>query len=106
MAGGGGGYFATPPSDSLIAFRLGGSAGEQPAMATRSVVHPLPDGKGKQLVRRMCGSQCHDLNVVTSQRHDRAGWLSVIQTMSARGATGSNKEIEQAADYLARHFGN
>ena len=105
MAGGGGGYFATPPSDSLIAFRLGGSETAQTTVPSRTTNPPLPDRKAKQLVQRMCGTQCHDLAVVTSQRHDKTGWLSIIQAMSARGAEGSAKEIEQAADYLTRSFG-
>lgn len=107
MAGGGGGYFGAAPSDSLIAFRLDGTAPKTTASrAVSPAVRPLSDAKGKKLVQRMCGSQCHDLNVVTSERRDKATWLNVVQTMSARGAGGSDVELQQVADYLARHFGN
>jgi hypothetical protein len=47
---------------------------------------PLPVGRG-------CGVDSAALQA------------NVVQTMVARGATGTNLEIEQVIDYLTAHFG-
>jgi glucose dehydrogenase/cytochrome c5 len=122
---GGNGYFGNPPSDSLIAFTLSrgplrqqvqevetgeNTAPVQAEGASRTAREmqlgssKLPDGKGKAIVQRMCGT-CHPIDIVTSERHDRAAWSSVVQTMVARGATGTSGQIQQVIDYLTTHFG-
>lgn len=128
---GGGGYFGAKPDDSLIAFSLPQANGTQteqttnlpspPAVPSAQVVpgsaglvqsqsnhvesgSALPNGTGKETLNRMCGG-CHSLDVVTSQRHDKAGWSSVVEAMVARGATGTNAEVEQVIEYLTAHFG-
>jgi hypothetical protein len=122
---GGGGFFSAPPDDSLIAFSLPGPGSQPGERRTPTAGNPavssskippgvvrsapsraaLPEGKGKDVVRRMCGG-CHPFDVVTGERHDRAGWSTVVQTMVARGATGTNEEIEQVINYLTTHFGS
>ena len=122
---GGGGFFGARPDDTLIAFALphdsGGAAhqkeivtwaaAEVPALGAaeqpnsgRSSGTALPDAPGKETVTRMCGG-CHTLDVVTSERHDHAGWSRIVQTMAARGATGTSTDIKTVIDYLTAHFG-
>ena len=67
--------------------------------------YELPDGKGKEVVKRMCGTQCHGVDKVTVERLSRQGWSNVVDTMISRGATGTDEEIELVIDYLAEHFG-
>jgi quinoprotein glucose dehydrogenase len=119
---GGNGYFGDPPNDSLIAFTLSHgplrqdvqraqTASHTAVAALRTAPHAklgnsnLPDGQGKAIVQRMCGT-CHPIDLVTSERHDRAGWSTLVQTMVARGATGTKEQIQQVIDYLTTHFGS
>ena len=120
-ASGGGGFFGGPLSDSISAFALGeGEARREvrtvprpetvvrakpPAPAARPSTARLPDGAGKALVQRSCGSGCHNLDVVVTQRLTRQGWQRTVDTMVARGATGSDAEMKLVIEYLARHFG-
>jgi competence protein ComEA len=64
----------------------------------------LPDGPGKDVVKRMCSS-CHGLNVITSTVKTRNQWGNTVDVMVSRGATGTDDEIDQVIDYLATHFG-
>jgi competence ComEA-like helix-hairpin-helix protein len=66
---------------------------------------PLPEGKGREAVRKMCGGACHDLEVVVNEHLSRQGWSNVVDTMVSRGASGSDEEIAEVVDYLATHFG-
>jgi quinoprotein glucose dehydrogenase len=121
---GGAGYFGASPNDALIAFTLGNghrTAKEQrmsntarvsgtpaiqaTALLVQSGPSKLPDGKGRELVERMC-RQCHPLDVVTKERHDRAGWSSLVSNMVARGAAGTDAEVRQVIDYLTSHYGS
>ena len=89
-----------------------GAAPVSSAPATRtttaqapSTAARLPDSAGKALVQKTCGKQCHNLDVVTSQRYTREEWKRVVDAMAARGATGTGQELSAMTDYLARHFG-
>lgn len=64
----------------------------------------LPEGPGKKLLEGTCGA-CHDVGTATGARHTRTGWESIVDSMAARGAQGSDKDFEAIADYLARYFG-
>ena len=100
---GGGGYFGATPGDSLIAFTLGHGSDTRLPTPVKSG-QTLPAGNGRNAVQRMCG-KCHPVEVVIGERHDRAGWTNVVQSMVARGAAGTDQEIQQVIDYLATHFG-
>ncbi len=67
---------------------------------------PLPEGKGKETVQKMCGGACHELDVVTSERLSKQGWSNVVDTMISRGAMGTDEEISNVVEYLAAHFGS
>src|SRR5690348_4003653 len=64
----------------------------------------LPEGKGKPVFQKMC-SQCHGLDVALAQPQTRDHWRSVVQDMVARGARGTDAEIDEVVDYLATHYG-
>jgi hypothetical protein len=62
----------------------------------------VAEGKRKDVVELMCGSQCYGTDVVTSQRLSKQGWSNVVDTMVSRGATGTDDEIEVVIDYPGR----
>ena len=64
----------------------------------------LPDGKGKEVVQRMC-TNCHGLDQVTSARYSKKYWGSVVDDMVSRGAEGSDEDVNVVIDYLSRNFG-
>jgi quinoprotein glucose dehydrogenase len=117
MAGNGGGYFGGTPADTVIAFALGDrpavtppvSAAPNPDESARSATAKapvsLPEGSGKELVRRSCGAPCHGLNTVTGIRRDRAAWAAMVENMVARGARANESEMKVIVDYLTTHFG-
>jgi Glucose dehydrogenase len=113
MAGGGGGYFGGTPSDSVVAFALGETAAPAPAVAAAKVAAPsratarpvkLPDGPGKAILQRACGTTCHGVYAVTAVPRGRAAWAAMVDNMVARGATVKDNEIQLLVDYLAKHF--
>lgn len=64
----------------------------------------LPDGDGKDLVTRSCAG-CHELEVVTAARKDRAGWQTCVRDMVRLGAKLKGEETEKVVAYLVKNFG-
>ena len=64
----------------------------------------LPDGPGKDGLTKVCSS-CHELEVVTSARRTKNGWQLTIDDMIARGAEGSDENMEAVLSYLTTYFG-
>ncbi len=116
MAGNGGGYFGGTPSDSLMAFALAAPGTPMPteapsvvskaAPAARTALGPvgLPEAAAKPVLLRACGSACHTVDTVVSQRRNRATWAAMIDGMVARGARLRDGETRLILEYLARHF--
>jgi quinoprotein glucose dehydrogenase len=119
MAEGGGGYLAGGLSNSLVAFALPDvSRKPLPASVSNAVAAAaaarrgipevgafapvvLPVGGAKQLVEKACGTGCHSVEVVTSQRMSKAEWNAVVQNMIAHGAQVSDAEVSTVIEYLA-----
>jgi mono/diheme cytochrome c family protein len=64
----------------------------------------LPEGKGKDLLQQIC-TDCHGLDVITSQRATKDGWASIVDSMVSRGANGTKEQLDTIIDYLAKNFG-
>jgi len=63
----------------------------------------LPDGPGKDVMVKACGT-CHEGRRAASVRLTREGWAAVIEDMQKRGARVSEQEFPVVLDYLATHF--
>jgi quinoprotein glucose dehydrogenase len=123
MAEGGGGYLAGGLSNSLVAFALPDvSRTALPVSVSKAVAAAavarrgrpevgafapvvLPAGGAKELVEKTCGTGCHSVEVVTSQRMDKEEWSAVVQNMVARGARGSDAEVTAIVEYLTKNLG-
>ncbi len=123
MAAGGGGFLGGASSNTLVAFALPGiarvplpvsvskavaAAAARRAGAPKVGAHApvaLPAGGAKALVEKTCGSGCHSIEVVTSQRMNQAEWTSIVQNMITRGAPTSDEEGKIIVDYLAKTLG-
>jgi quinoprotein glucose dehydrogenase len=120
MAAGGGAFLSGGLSNSLVAFALAdvprkplppsvakavaaGAARRRglPKVGAFAPVE-LPAGGAKALVEKTCGTGCHSMEVVTSQRMNQAEWNSMVQGMVARGAQASDAEVELIVEYLAK----
>jgi hypothetical protein len=75
----------------------------KPAAAAKAVYPLLPPGPGRDVEIRVC-SQCHTPERPATERHDLAGWNSVLDQMVNNGATASDAEFDQIANYLAKSF--
>jgi competence ComEA-like helix-hairpin-helix protein len=64
----------------------------------------LPDGKGKDVMQRMC-QQCHGLDQVTNGKRTKKSWMNVVDDMVTRGAEGSDADQSAVVSYLSRNFG-
>ena len=73
------------------------------AMA-QSGENKLPEGVGKQVTERVC-SACHGIDIVVTERHDRAEWQKVIDDMANRGADATDAEFKAILEYLTKYFG-
>jgi hypothetical protein len=64
----------------------------------------LPEGVGQAAFEARCQT-CHDAAQAINTRRSRADWERVIEDMVARGANGTDEELEAIAAYLTRFFG-
>jgi cytochrome c5 len=120
MAAGGGAFLGGGLSNTLAAFALPDvSRKPLPVSVSKAVaaaaaarrgtpeVGPfvpmvLPAGDAKALVEKTCGTGCHSVEVVTSQRMNEKDWNAIVQNMVARGARASDPELKAIVDYLAK----
>src|SRR5215471_14859290 len=64
----------------------------------------LPQGPGRELLISTCG-KCHSPAHVTDIKGQTSeGWGETIQKMLGYGATGSDEELTQIVDYLAKNL--
>lgn len=73
-------------------------------VALPAAAQTLPDGPGKDVFSGVC-SDCHALELATSQKKPREGWQATVDSMAAKGATGSKEQFTAIVDYLAKNFG-
>jgi competence ComEA-like helix-hairpin-helix protein len=64
----------------------------------------LPEAKGKDLYEKICGA-CHATDVVFKTRTTKEKWKDTVDEMAARGAEGTDEQLDTITDYLAKCFG-
>jgi Cytochrome C oxidase, cbb3-type, subunit III len=64
----------------------------------------LPDAPGKAVFEKSC-TTCHDGAQAVNMRRTKAEWERVVDDMVARGANGSDQELETIVAYLTKFFG-
>ena len=64
--------------------------------------HGLPEGEARELMVRMCVG-CHGLETVTDAGITKELWAATVDDMIAKGAKGSDEEIDIVIDYLERY---
>ena len=119
MAAGGGGFLGGAVSNTLVAFALPDIKRKPlPIEVTKAVAAEaaanrgkpqvgafaplkLPAGEAKALVDKKCGTLCHSIEVVTSQRKNAKDWNSTVQAMVAKGAQATDAEVQAITDYLS-----
>jgi cytochrome c5 len=62
------------------------------------------DAAGKAAFEKAC-TTCHDAEQATNARRTKAEWQRVVDDMAARGANGTDQELETITAYLTRNFG-
>jgi quinoprotein glucose dehydrogenase len=123
LAAGGGAFLGGGLSNSLVAFALpdiprkplppsvakavAAAATSRRGVPTVGAFAPLelPEGGAKALVEKKCGTGCHSVEVVTSQRMKEADWNAIVQSMVARGALASDAQVKVIVEYLAKTLG-
>jgi competence protein ComEA len=63
----------------------------------------LPEGKGKDVVERIC-FDCHGPENITTKALNKDEWEEVVNNMVAMGATGTDAELDTIVQYLAKSF--
>lgn len=64
---------------------------------------PLPEGKGKDVVKRLC-SGCHAVTVFAKERHTPEKWASIVDNMVSKGMDASDEELETINTYLSTNL--
>jgi quinoprotein glucose dehydrogenase len=121
MAEGGGAFLGGGLSNTLVAYALPDVARKplpvsKPAPRTTaaeprtpsarpSAPATAPVGDAKVLMEKTCGTTCHSIEVVTTQRMSANEWNAVVQNMVARGARASDPEMKAIVEYLSKTFG-
>lgn len=86
----------------ILAAAVALAAGQE-SQVSRPSGEGLPDGPGKDVTVRACGT-CHEGRRAASVRLTRDGWAAVIEDMQQRGAKVSEQEFPVILDYLTTHF--
>ena len=94
-------YVAVAAGEHLVAFALGGQAAFPSMLQAQT---QLPDGKGRELVQRVCNS-CHSVDLITTHRQTRDEWTGTVQRMAQHGASATDEQFQQIVDYLTDRFG-
>jgi competence protein ComEA len=63
----------------------------------------LPDGPGRETMKRVCGA-CHSAENVAGMAKTREEWGAVVGEMAADGAQATEAEFNEIVDYLATYF--
>jgi quinoprotein glucose dehydrogenase len=120
MAEGGGAFLDGGSSNTLVAFALPDVPRKALPTSVRNAVAAAAaarsgtptagsfasaSDRAKALVEKTCGTDCHMIDVVTSQRLNEKGWNVIVGNMVARGAKLSDAEIKAIAEYLAKTLG-
>jgi hypothetical protein len=64
---------------------------------------PLPEGKGKDVVMRLC-SGCHAVTVFSKERHTPEKWASIVDSMVSRGMDATDEELDTINTYLSANL--
>jgi hypothetical protein len=123
MAAGGGAFLGGPVSNTLVSFALpdvprkplptyvskavAAAAASRKGMPKVGAFAPvvLPASDMKKLVDKTCGTGCHSIEVVTSQRMSEQQWKPLVEAMVARGAQASDAETKAIVEYLGKTLG-
>lgn len=63
----------------------------------------LPEAPGRETTLRLCGN-CHAADVVLGRAHSEDAWAEIIMKMVQRGAPGTEEELSEIIQYLARNI--
>lgn len=74
------------------------------AQSKRSGPPGLPEGAGRDVVQRVCGSSCHGPQIVAGKGYSRENWATVVNGMIARGARVEAAEFNTLVDYLGKNL--
>ncbi|MFL6547763.1 MAG: hypothetical protein ACJ8OJ_03665 [Povalibacter sp.] len=86
---------------ALTLFAVGAAA---PLFAQQAASGPTPPpGPGLEIIQRSC-INCHDINMIISQRKTPDDWADTIGRMADRGAEVTPEEMELIQQYLSEHF--
>ena|SRR5436190_7307992 len=66
---------------------------------------PLPEGKGRDLVERVC-TNCHSSAVFMDNPGGLTHWNLIVAQMIQKGAAATDAEFSQIVQYLADRFGS
>jgi hypothetical protein len=77
---------------------------QQPDAPKAKSDDPLPDGKGKDVTKRLC-SGCHAVTVFATQRHTAERWGAIVDNMVSKGLDASDEELATINTYLSTYLG-
>jgi competence protein ComEA len=80
------------------------ASAQQPSPVQQKEEHPeFPLGQGRDTTLHLC-TRCHSPTVILATGRDRDGWEAIITKMVSFGATGTDEEFSDIADYLTASF--
>ena len=96
---------SAPWRTSLLLLATAVTLAAQPPGRRGAAAPPtLPDGPGKELTQRVCGSTCHGSELVTGKGRLRDAWGATVNSMISRGAKASETETGDIVEYLTKNF--
>ena len=85
-----------------LAVSVRGAGPESALMQQPPIV--LPDGEGRDLVKRLC-EECHGLQSLVARRRPPAEWREVLDKMYTQGMSATDEEDAKIAGYINANFG-
>lgn len=75
-----------------------------PQLTDEVLARVLPQAAGRDLVKEICGNQCHTVEPVVAHSGDRPYWEGIVYDMTLQGAQFTPEQQEQIVGYLAGQF--
>src|SRR6516165_8057983 len=63
----------------------------------------LPEAPGRETLKKVC-AVCHPAEIVLGRGMTREQWGGIVSNMVGRGAKGSDEELAEIVDYLAKNL--
>jgi hypothetical protein len=89
---------------AFVGAQIGVPGKDIPQLSDEELARILPEAPGRELVKRICGSECHTVAPVAAHSGDASYWDGIVYDMTLQGAQVTGEEKASVVGYLSSQF--